>query len=96
MAPMARTALPAALTLVLALGVTAGARAGEEPTPLPASAVEPGVETPDVRPGSVVHLEFTLHDETGAVLDTNRGRTPSSSPTGAERSSGGWSGHWPA
>ena len=76
MAPMARTALPAALTLVLALGVTAGARAGEEPMPLPASAVEPGVETPDVRPGSVVHLEFTLHDETGAVLDTNRGRTP--------------------
>jgi len=76
MAPMARTPLPAALTLVLALSVTGVARAADEPTPSPTSAVEPNAETPDVRPGSVVHLEFTLHDETGAVLDTNRGRTP--------------------
>jgi len=45
-------------------------------------ALVPGVapaqpkETPAIENGSTVHLEYTLKDDTGAVLDSNKGRSP--------------------
>lgn len=38
--------------------------------------LEPAAEALEVQPGSVVHLEYTLMNEQGEVLDSNRGRTP--------------------
>ena len=61
------------------LAVTPAAPAGalDEADALPPSAdLQPAVQTPAVEPGAVVHLEFLLRDETGAVLDDTRGRPP--------------------
>ncbi len=70
---------PAAGLLGLAAVLPSGpaARASDDApeagTPLEA---QPIVEAQEVQPGAVVHLEFTLHDESGALLDDNRGRPP--------------------
>jgi FKBP-type peptidyl-prolyl cis-trans isomerase SlyD len=40
------------------------------------SEVEPLADGPEIRAGAVVHLEFTLWDDAGTLLDTTRGRTP--------------------
>jgi FKBP-type peptidyl-prolyl cis-trans isomerase 2 len=50
-----------------------------EPPSLPTATLpEPGPDGADgeVQPGAVVHLEFTLRDAGGRLLDTTRGRTP--------------------
>jgi len=60
----------------LAALVPAGARASDaDPAPAePAADPAPAPET--VRPGAVVHLEFTLRSADGALLDGNRDRSP--------------------
>ena len=51
-------------------------RAADEPDPAAPSENGSAPDAQDVRPGAVVHLEFTLRDESGALLDDNRGRPP--------------------
>lgn len=71
---------PAAGLLGLAVVLSAGsaARASEEALegdpPPEAQPIAAAREV--VQPGAVVHLEFTLRDESGAFLDDNRGRPP--------------------
>lgn len=38
--------------------------------------LEPISEAQEVQPGSVIHLEYTLRNDQGAVLDSNEGRAP--------------------
>ncbi len=70
----ALTALMAGLGLVLGAGGTSPA--GDEVDRWTPPEPEAIAEAQEVQPGAVVHLEFTLRDETGAVLDTTRGRAP--------------------
>ncbi len=46
---------------------------GEGTRPPEVDRVEEAVE---IRPGAVVHLEYTLRNEQGEVLDSNQGRVP--------------------
>jgi len=50
--------------------------AADEPDPRAPSEIGPVADAQDVLPGAVVHLEFTLRDTSGTVLDDNRGRPP--------------------
>jgi FKBP-type peptidyl-prolyl cis-trans isomerase 2 len=70
---------PAAGLLGLAVALSAGpaARASEEALESsPPAEIQPTAEAQEVQPGAVVHLEFTLRDESGALQDDNRGRPP--------------------
>ena len=62
----------------LLLGTVAPARGAEDGAPAPgvATEVEPPADGEEVRAGAVVHLEFTLWDDAGTLLDTTRGRAP--------------------
>jgi FKBP-type peptidyl-prolyl cis-trans isomerase 2 len=64
--------------LSLAVALTAGpvSPAADELGPRAPSETGPVTDAPDVQPGAVVHLEFTLRDASGTVLDDNRGRPP--------------------
>jgi FKBP-type peptidyl-prolyl cis-trans isomerase 2 len=77
--PGSRRIAPALLVvagLALVLGAAATSRALEDDERPPAPDLEPIAEAQEVQPGAVVHLEFTLRDQEGAVLDTTRGRAP--------------------
>ena len=69
-----------ALLVVAGLGLVLGAagtsRAVEEGERQTSDELEPIAEAQEVQPGAVVHLEFTLRDQDGVVLDTTRGRAP--------------------
>ncbi len=78
MTPVRRVpAWPAACLLGLAVVLASGAAtpAADDEADAPPD-VQPIAEAQEVRPGAVVHLEFTLRDESGALLDDNRGRSP--------------------
>jgi FKBP-type peptidyl-prolyl cis-trans isomerase SlyD len=63
--------------LGLAVGLAAGVGlAADERDPAAPSENGAVTDAPEVQPGAVVHLEFTLRDGSGAVLDDNRGRPP--------------------
>jgi FKBP-type peptidyl-prolyl cis-trans isomerase SlyD len=75
---MIRTGLVLAAWMSLVLGAASPTR-GAEPgaaSPGVVTQVEPLPDDHEVRAGAVVHLEFTLWDDAGALLDTTRGRTP--------------------
>jgi FKBP-type peptidyl-prolyl cis-trans isomerase 2 len=61
----------------LLLGAVVPARGADSGGAPPAAAleVEPGAAE-EVRAGAVVHLEFTLWDDAGTLLDSTRGRAP--------------------
>jgi FKBP-type peptidyl-prolyl cis-trans isomerase SlyD len=61
-----RTAQPLCFAVLLWWGTMTAA--GAQTVPPPAS---PGIEH-----GSIVRIEYTLKDDTGAVLDTNKGGSP--------------------
>lgn len=63
--------LAAAPAMVLALA--AGLALAEAPEKAPAKA-KPG--NPGIQSGSTVKLEYTLTDEKGTILDTNKGKKP--------------------
>jgi FKBP-type peptidyl-prolyl cis-trans isomerase SlyD len=75
---MTRPRLAYAAWMGLLLGAAPLAQSAEEGVAPPgvATEVEPPLEGQEVRAGAVVHLEFTLWDDAGALLDTTRGRTP--------------------
>lgn len=52
------------------------ASAQPAPDKADAPALKPIGEAQEVRPGSVVHLEFTLRNDNGEALDSSRGRAP--------------------
>jgi FKBP-type peptidyl-prolyl cis-trans isomerase SlyD len=56
--------------------------------PMVTAAQTPPVETPAapvIEKGSKVHLEYTLKDDAGAVLDTNKGQAPLTYTQGEEQ-----------
>ncbi len=63
--------LSAALLLVLALSGLALAQTPAEPPTDPSALPRAVVDT-----GATVRIEYTLRDETGRVIDSNRGETP--------------------
>jgi FKBP-type peptidyl-prolyl cis-trans isomerase SlyD len=69
-------ALLAVAGLALVLGAATTSRAFEDDERRAAPELEPIGEAQEVQPGAVVHLEFTLWDQEGAVLDTTRGKAP--------------------
>jgi FKBP-type peptidyl-prolyl cis-trans isomerase SlyD len=64
-----------ALVAVLALGAPLAlhAQPGAAPTTTPSSS---STAAPAIENGATVELEYTLSDEAGAVLDTNKGQKP--------------------
>jgi FKBP-type peptidyl-prolyl cis-trans isomerase 2 len=57
-------------------------------TPMVTAAQTPPVATPAapaIEKGSKVHLEYTLKDDAGAVLDTNKGQAPLTYTQGEDR-----------
>src|SRR5581483_12248534 len=73
--------LAAAAWLVLAAPPPAPAAEGAGADAVPAAEAAPAEggepdEGQRVEPGAVVHLEFTLWDADGTLLDTSRGRAP--------------------
>jgi FKBP-type peptidyl-prolyl cis-trans isomerase SlyD len=75
---MIRQRLGVAACVGLLLGATSPARGAEPGIASPGSAteVEPLPDGHEIGAGAVVHLEFTLWDDAGTLLDTTRGRTP--------------------
>ena len=75
---MIRTGLVLAAWLSLVLGAASPTRGAEPGAAAPGvvTQVEPLPDDHEVRAGAVVHLEFTLWDDTGTLLDTTRGRAP--------------------
>jgi FKBP-type peptidyl-prolyl cis-trans isomerase SlyD len=74
---MIRQGLVVAASMGLLFGAVPPARAAEPGAAPPAATeVAPLPDDHEVRTGAVVHLEFTLWDDAGALLDTTRGRTP--------------------
>ncbi len=71
-----RQLLVTGLGLAVALAAGPVSHAADEPDHGAPSEVGPVADAQDVQPGAVVHLEFTLRDESGTVLDDNRGRPP--------------------
>jgi FKBP-type peptidyl-prolyl cis-trans isomerase 2 len=75
---MVRQGLGLAACVSLLLGASSPARGAEPGVASPGVAA--GVESPaegfEIQAGAVVHLEFTLWDDAGTLLDTTRGRTP--------------------
>jgi peptidylprolyl isomerase len=62
-----------ATTLVTILAMTAGLALAEAPDKAPAQAKP---TSPGIQNGSTVKLEYTLTDEKGALLDTNKDKDP--------------------
>jgi FKBP-type peptidyl-prolyl cis-trans isomerase 2 len=77
MPAMVRSWLALAAWMGLLLGAVVPARGADSGGAPPAAAleVEPGAAE-EVRAGAVVHLEFTLWDDAGTLLDSTRGRAP--------------------
>jgi FKBP-type peptidyl-prolyl cis-trans isomerase SlyD len=64
-----------AAAFVAVLASTASAQT-PTPTPAPAPAAAPSAANGTVQNGSSVSIEYTLKDEGGQVLDTNKGKSP--------------------
>lgn len=64
-----------AVAFVAVLASTASAQI-PTPTPAPAPAAAPSAANGTVQNGSSVSIEYTLKDEGGQVLDTNKGKSP--------------------
>jgi FKBP-type peptidyl-prolyl cis-trans isomerase SlyD len=64
-----------AVAFVAVLASTASAQT-PTPTPAPAPAAAPSAANGTVQNGSSVSIEYTLKDEGGQVLDTNKGKSP--------------------
>jgi FKBP-type peptidyl-prolyl cis-trans isomerase SlyD len=67
--------LAALLIAITLLAGPAGVGA-QEPKPESPPAAAPSPEAPSIEAGSTVSLEYTLRDDDGKVLDSNRGRSP--------------------
>jgi FKBP-type peptidyl-prolyl cis-trans isomerase SlyD len=62
--------------LVPAAPLIAAAQSSPAPAETPSAASNPPAESPAIEQGSTVQLEYTLTDDAGAVLDTNKGQAP--------------------
>src|SRR5262245_1986101 len=68
------TIVLAVLTLSVATAAAQTAPAPAPATPAPASPAP--ASAPIIEDGSMVHLEYTLSDDAGTVIDTNKGQPP--------------------
>jgi FKBP-type peptidyl-prolyl cis-trans isomerase SlyD len=64
------------LAALLALATAGTALAQGPVAPAPAAPVPAPADAPAIEPGSTVHLEYTLRDDAGALLDSNKGQSP--------------------